>query len=130
MQKELWRNRWLSCINELTSMELQKKYWLDKSNENPHWSFIEFMSGYFDDLGIDNDYENQLKNNWISEEEFSVIIEWHKKLEKYEAPKKDDYDVEGILKDENWQQIVCEGDKVKKKLGKLLNSAERNILIE
>jgi len=42
-QKELWRDRWLSCINELTSIELQRKSWLDKSNTNPHWTFVEFI---------------------------------------------------------------------------------------
>ena len=72
-QKGLWRNRWLRCVNELTSFELQQKSWVDKSNTNPYWSFVEFMCSYFDDLGIDNQYDYQLKENWITKNEFEII---------------------------------------------------------
>ena len=70
--KEQWRSRWLSCLNELTSIELQKKSWVDKSNTNPHWSFVEFMCSYFDDLAIDNQYEYPLTENWITKNEFEI----------------------------------------------------------
>jgi hypothetical protein len=130
MQRELWRNRWLDCINELTSFELQKESWLDKSNSNPHWSFVEVMCCYFDDLGIDNNYEYQLKKNWISENEFEIIKTWHNLLDNYTSPKKDDYDVEAILMDEEWLLILKEGQKAKSELSKLLNEEEIKILNE
>jgi hypothetical protein len=130
MQRELWRNRWLSCINELTSLELQRKSWLDLTNTNPHWSFGEFMCSYFDDLGIDNNYEYQLNKGWISKSEFELIESWHKLLDRYNAPMKDDYDVEAILKDKEWQLIVEQGQKAKTELSKILSEDESKILNE
>jgi hypothetical protein len=129
-QKGLWRNRWLSCVNELTSFELQQKSWIDKSNTNPHWSFVEFMCSYFDDLGIDNQYDYQLKENWITKNEFEIIQKWHKLLDNYESPTNDDYDVVEILKDRKWQMIVEEGRNAKTELSKTLNNAEKQILID
>ena len=130
MQKELWRSRWLSCINELTSLELQRKSWLDKTNSNPHWSFVEFMCSYFDDLGIANNYENQLNKNWISKSEFEILKPWHELLDRYSVPTKDDYDVEAILLDKEWQMIVMEGQKAKSKLSNIIREEENKILNE
>lgn len=129
-QKELWRDRWLICINELTSIELQRKSWLDKSNENPHWTFVEFMCSYFDDLGIDNNYEYQLEEGWISKDEFETIKLWHELLNKYDSPKNYEYDVEAILEDKSWQLIVEEGHKAKSVLIKKLSEKELQILLE
>jgi hypothetical protein len=129
-QKELWRNRWLSCINELTSLELQRKSWLDKSNTNPHWTFVEFMCSYIDDLGIDNNYKYQLNEGWILKSEYEIIKSWNELLNKYNSPTNDDYDVEAILADKDWQLIVKEGQKAKNELSKILNEEENQILIE
>jgi hypothetical protein len=129
-QKELWRNRWLSCLNELTSFELQQKSWTDKSNTNPHWSFVEFMCSYFDDLGIDNQYEYQLKENWITKNEFEIIHKWHELLDEYNSPTNDDYKVVEILKDKKWQMIIEEGKKAKNELSKILKNKQKQILVE
>ena len=128
-QKINWRKRWLSSINELTSIELQKSSWLDKSNTNPHWSFTEFMCCYFDDLSLDNNYQDQLKISWISEQEFKLIKEWHIALDKYESPTDDD-DRESILEDKKWLEIVNLGVIAKQELIKYLNIEELNILTE
>lgn len=129
-QKKLWRERWLCCINELTSLELQRKSWVDKSNINPHWSFVEFMCSYFDDLGIDNCYEYQLNQGWITRTEFDAISVWHQLLDKYDSPKNDDYNVEAILSDEKWLMVVEEGKKSKYELSKYISSDEKQILFE
>lgn len=128
--KEQWRSRWLSCLNELTSIKLQQKSWVDKSNTNPHWSFVEFMCSYFDDLAIDNQYEYPLTENWITKNEFEIIKKWHGLLDKYDSPSNDDYDVVNILKDRNWQLIVEEGQKAKIELSKIISNSEKQILNE
>ncbi|MGB1205857.1 MAG: hypothetical protein ACPG5B_09435 [Chitinophagales bacterium] len=128
MQKQLWRNRWLSCLNELTSIELQKTSWLDKSTTNPHWSYVEFMCSYFDDLAIDNNYEEQLKNGYISKEEYLIIKDWHIKLDNYNEPNGDCDNREAILKDKKWLRIVNEGFEIRKKMENFLNSKEIEIL--
>ncbi|PKG42577.1 hypothetical protein [Psychroflexus sp. MES1-P1E] len=130
MGNELWRNRWLSCINELTSLNLQRQSWFDKRNSNPHWSFVEFMCSYFDDLGIDNNYEYQLKQGWITRTELDTVSTWHQLLDKYDSSKKDDYDVEAILSDKNWLVIIEEGEKAKNELSKIISDEEKLILLE
>jgi len=130
MGKELWRNRWLSCINEFTSLNLQRQAWVNKRNSNPHWSFVEFMSSYFDDLGIDNNYEYQLKQGWVTRTELDTVSTWHQLLYKYNSPKNDDYDVEAILCDKNWLVIIEEGEKAKNELCEIISDEEKAILFE
>jgi hypothetical protein len=128
--KILWRERWLGCINELTSLDLQKKSWLDKTQTNPHWSFVEFMCSYFDDLAIDDNYKYQLDNGWVTKKEYEIIEDWHITLDKYNSPKNDDYDNEAILKDPKWLEILQIGVKTRNELGKTLNESERQFLME
>ena len=128
--KKIWRERWLGCINELTSLDLQKKSWLDKTHTNPHWSFVEFMCSYFDDLSIDDNYKYQIDNGWLTDQELEIIKDWHEALDKYNAPKNDDYDHEAILKDPKWLDILQSGQIMKSKLASTLNETEKKILTE
>jgi hypothetical protein len=130
VDKNLWRERWLGCINELTSLDLQKKSWLDKTPTNPHWSFVEFMCTYFDDLFPDDNYQYILKNGWITDEELRIISELHEALDKYNSPNNDDYDNEAILNDQKWLAIINLGQSVRAKLKNVLTADEIRILIE
>lgn len=129
-EKNEWRKRWLSSINELTSFDLQKKSWIDKTHSNPHWSFVEFMCSYFDDLAIDDNYKYQLDKGWVSKKEYEIIEDWHIALDKYNSPKNDNYDNEAILNDPNWLNILEIGIKTRKELAKTLNESERVFLTE
>ena len=129
-EKDLWRGNWLSRINELTSFDLQKKSWLDKTHTNPHWSFIEFMCCYFDDLAIDNNYQYPLEKGWLTKKEFEIIKEWNEALDKYNSPKNNDYDHEAILNDSKWLEILRSGVTMKIKLAERLNEKETEILSE
>lgn len=126
--KNLWRERWLGCINELTSLDLQKKSWLDKTHTNPLWSFVEFMCSYFDDLGIDGHYKYQIDKDWLTNQEFEIIKDWHYALYKYVSPKNDDYDYSAILNDPKWLNILQIGLTMKSKLASILDETEKNIL--
>ena len=129
-EKDLWRGNWLSRINELTSFDLQKKSWLDKTHTNPHWSFIEFMCCYFDDLAIDNNYKYPLEKGWLTKKEFEIIKEWNEALDKYNSPKNNDYDHEAILNDSKWLEILRSGVTMKIKIAERLNEKETEILSE
>lgn len=129
-EKNEWRKRWLSSINELTSFDLQKKSWIDKTHSNPHWSFVEFMCSYFDDLAIDDNYKYQLDKGWVSKKEYEIIEDWHIALDKYNSPKNDNYDNEAILNDPNWLNILEIGIKTREELAKTLNESERVFLTE
>lgn len=128
--KNLWRERWLGCINELTSHDLQKKSWQDKTHTNPHWSFVEFMSSYFDDLGIDDHYKNTIEKGWLTVQEFEIIKDWHEALNKYDSSNNDDYDHAAILNDPKWLDILRIGLTMKSILAQTLNEPERKILTE
>ncbi len=128
--KKKWRERWLGSINELTSLELQTKSWLDKENTNPHWSFVEFMCSYFDDLVIDNNYEYPLHNSWITNREYEIIRDWHQALSAYDSPNNNDHDNDAILKDNTWRDILQLGIDSRHKLAETLDVAERMILTE
>ena len=128
MTREMWRERWLDSLNQLTSLDLQIKSWLDKENTNPHWSFVEFMSTYFDDLSVVDNYEYVLNNGWITGQEFRIIKEWHEALNKYNSPDNDDYDNEAILHDQKWLAIVNMGQTLREELKNMLTADEIRIL--
>ncbi|MPM08933.1 hypothetical protein SDC9_55249 [bioreactor metagenome] len=128
--RNIWRGNWLSCINELTSLNLQKQCWLDKTNTNPHWSFVEFMCCYFDDLAIEDNYKYPLENGWLAKQEFEIIKDWHESLGKYESPNNNDYDHQAILSDSRWLDILQMGLAMKSKLEAILDENERRILTE
>ena len=91
---------------------------------------MEFVCSYFDDLGIDNNYEYQLNQGWITKTELDSIQTWHELLDKYDSPKNDDYDVEAIITDKNWLMIIEEGEKAKNELSKIISDEEKRILFE
>lgn len=130
LTREIWRQRWLSSINELTSLELQRKSWLDRHQTNPHWSFVEFMCSYFDDLLCDFPYSHYIEIGWVSIQEYEVLRDWHEALDNYLAPRNDDHDREVILADRVWLEIVEAGEKAKLKLAVFLSKVEQEILTE
>lgn len=128
MKREMWRERWLNSINELTSLNLQIKSWLDKGDTNPHWSFTELMCTYFDDLSLQNNYQTILNNGWVTEQEFMIVKAWHEALHKYNSPNDNDHDSETILNDQKWLAIVNLGQTVKENLKNVLTADEIRIL--
>ena len=128
MNRKNWRENWLKSINELTSFEIQKKTWLDFENANPHWSFIEFISCYFDDLVISENYDDEIKTGLVTKEEYETIKEWHNLIAEYKAPNNDNYNHEKILEDKIWVEILKIGEKAKRDLSGIINKTEKKIL--
>jgi hypothetical protein len=125
-----WRKNWLSCINELTSIELQKVSWLDSIQSNLHWSFVEFMCCYFDDMSLDDNYQYVLKEGAVTIDEYNIIKNWHEALSQYNSPNGDDQDNNAILNDTKWLKILKLGLDAKNQLLKILNEAEQLYLTE
>jgi hypothetical protein len=128
--RTLLRTRWLNSINQLTSLELQQKSWLDINKDSPRWSFVEFCCMYLDDLSFNDTYSNWIEEGIITKKEYKTIKNWHEALLKYEAPQGDHYNHSAILNDPLWQQIVQLGFTSKKRLAVLLIKEERVILID
>lgn len=125
ISRELFRQRWLDDINQLTSYELQKKSWLDKTNKNPHWSYAEFICSYFDDNYIYLGYDFFIELNYISQAEYNIIKDWHNELDKYKEPKDDE---QSILNDQKWINIVEKGRVSKENFKKIISNHEKSYL--
>jgi len=126
LTREIWRQRWLSSINELTSLDLQVDTWYDMTNTNPHWSYVEFMNCYIYDVFCDFDYQYYIDKNWVTRDEYELIKEWHNDLASYKTPNV--YDHLTILNDKKWIDILKKGIEAKKKLKELLPCNEKAIL--
>ena len=77
----LWRVRWKASVEELTSLEHQRKTWLDAEKPSVHYTYVEFMCCYFDDLLCGMSYNQLAVNGYVSEQEKAVVIEWHTALD-------------------------------------------------
>ena len=117
--QNLWRVRWKSSIEELTSIEHQRKTWLDAAKPSVHYTFVEFMCCYFDDLLCGISYSQLIENLYVSGQENDAVIEWHTALDSYNSPLNNDYNDAEILIDPEWIRIAALGAEVWKKLNLL-----------
>ena len=125
-----WREQWLSSIQEISDLEFQKIAWLDGSNTNPHFSFVEYFCCYFDDLGLADGYGDAIGEGLVSSEEFAAVEEYHLIADKYKSPS-NDYDHQAILTDPSWLEVVAAARTAQKRLAELIVDAEeRRILLE
>ena len=42
-ERRFWRANWLGSIQEFADGDTQRRMWLDLSNTNPHFSFVEYL---------------------------------------------------------------------------------------
>lgn len=116
-----WRQEWLGCVAEFSDFDTQKRMWLDVENTNPHWSFVEYMCSYFDDLGLQVvDYQGRIDAGFVTEEEVAAINEFHQIADGYQSPT-DDYDHRAILDDPKWHEVVKAAQKAKQQLLALIS---------
>ena len=126
-----WRTRWLSSIQEFADDETQKRLWLDRENTNPHFSFVEYICCYFDDLGLsDGNYDWALNEGLLSADEVAAVADFHRAADAYDSPT-DDYDHEAILADPEWALVVAAAKRAQDSLAQLIDdSHERRVLLE
>jgi hypothetical protein len=104
--RRTWRMRWLHSVTEFADDEKQRRLWLDRTNTNPHFSFVEYMCCYFDDLDLcDDGYDRAFKEGLVSEDEVAAVGHFHHLADTYDSPS-DDYDNDAILADQNWAKVV------------------------
>lgn len=104
-----WRSNWLSSIFEFSHLEYQKGLWINRKYTNEIWWFDEDICRYFDDSNLDDNYESQLKEKFISEVEFNSVKEFHSSFlicideEKYQGKVMSDFE---RINDNEWIAIV------------------------
>jgi len=126
-----WRTNWLSSIQEFADQNTQRRLWLDPTNTNPHFSFVECLCCYFDDLGLsDGGYQRALEQGFVSEREVSAVAGFHKIADAYDSPT-DDYDHPAILADPKWAEVVAAAKEAQSELLGLIDDPhERRLLME
>jgi hypothetical protein len=129
--RQRWRLNWLGCLNEFADIDLQRRMWLHPDNRNPHWSYVEIMCSYFDDVMYQRTYAEVVAEGLVSAEEATTVASLHDLLDRHEAPGGDDWNSAKVLADPAWQAITAEAKATNSRLGKLLTDpAERQALLE
>jgi len=104
--------QWLSALDELADLELQRRTWLDHTKRNPHWSYIEFVCSYPD--------ADQLKfaqaKGWLSPAAAKILIEFGDILFAHKSPTGSDFDSEAVLSDPVWHEVVRAAQLAKQEL--------------
>ncbi len=105
--------RWWFCrVSELSDIGLQRRTWLDTTNRNPHWSYIEFIESYPDhDQLLD-----ALKQGWLTAAEFEILSELGRILDSHTAPAGNHYDNAAVLDDPAWQSVVEAAERARQQL--------------
>lgn len=129
MYKELWRQSWLDAINGLTSLELQKNNHVKMNDYSSHRSFDDYVNFYFGELLCGFNYDFYVEEmNWITQEEYETVKNWHYELE-YGLFSSFEYsNIEEILNDAIWYSILQDGILVKQKLISIIPEAEKKYL--
>ena len=89
-------------LREIADLELQRKTWLDPTNTNPHWSYVEFVCSYPDDDQLTDGQDN----GWLSPTEARVLSEFRKILVAHQSPTGDHVDNAAVLNDPAWHEVV------------------------
>ncbi len=109
-----WRLQWLACLlQDFADLDLQGlRMWLDPSNTNPHWSYVEFMRKYFDDTLHSSDYSWALREGRVTPAEVDTS---HRCISCWSATKHRTAMIGTTLlfsDDPAWRDITFEADAV------------------
>jgi hypothetical protein len=124
--RRAWRRNWLSSIRELSAGDWQRRLW--GKSDNPHHSFDEYLSMYFDEVVLDG-YGARIAEGLISREEADAVADFHIAFDRYQAPigpvKHDD-----ILADPAWIEVVALANHARAALLTLIDDPdERQLLL-
>lgn len=124
-----WRGKWLVALHQFADYDLHRKMWLDPTKTNPHWSYVEFMSKYFSNILLQDDYGWAFREKMITLEEADAVQSLHELLLVHQSPGGDDWNNQAILEDPAWRAITREAATVQAKLATLLTHPEERRLL-
>lgn len=111
-ENEKWRYTWLHLIFEFAHLNYQKDLWFGNKYPSEIGSFDEDICQYFDDLNLHDNYEYQLKENIISQNELIIVKEFHYEFEKFlqiSAKLDIDFNNESIITNKSWINVCDHG---------------------
>jgi hypothetical protein len=120
------RTNWFGSVVEIADLDLQRRKWLDTTNRNPHWSYIEFVCSFPDD----DQLEQARREGWLSKRELDILNDLLRALHAHSAPGGDDYDNAAILADPAWHGVVAAAERAKRQLLSIVqDQREREVLL-
>jgi hypothetical protein len=126
-----WRLLWLGSIQAFADAYTQKTRWPAATKANPRFSFVDCMSGYFDEAYMrePDAYDRRLAAGQVTSAEVAAVSKFHSLAESYESPTSDDWNSEAILRHPEWQKVVAAaGDAQQRLLALLTDDAEKKAL--
>jgi hypothetical protein len=125
--KRQWRLRWLSMIFEFSHIEYQRSLWLERKVPSHGSWYGEDVCQYFDDLYLDDDYQNQLQDNFVTKEEYEVIKPFHFTFREFNSLPESNLTEELILQSPNWKSVVQLGLQSWSKLKEVIKDQEEKV---
>lgn len=101
-------------IEELSSVDLQEKMWLNQKNDTGRISsYAELMCSLYDDLNLELVLKKAMEKYGHSNNALTELYKLNSLLNDYEEPYTNGcVDDEQIIKDSNWQVIVKQAQRV------------------
>ncbi|MFL9844161.1 hypothetical protein [Flavobacterium rhizosphaerae] len=123
------RKRWLYGLFELSHIDYQRKVWLGKS-ANLLSSFDEAICSYFDDLDLNDDYSDFIRDGFATQEEIAILMSFHSGLDNYiNNPGKKVFYNKEVLGDKEWIALTYIGNKAWKLLKQNIRDEQELLLI-
>jgi hypothetical protein len=120
------RRSWFSSVQQVSDLALQRRTWLDPTNRNPHWSYVEFASSYPDSSQLAGAYAD----GWLTAGEFGILSELRRAIDAHSAPKGNNYDLAAILEDPAWHVVVEVAERARLQLlTTITDHSERQMLL-
>lgn len=124
-----WRQAWLGSLQEIADLDIQKRTWLNPDNANPHYSYVEYVASYFDDLGLasGDGYSGRIGEGVLSTAEASAVADFHTRFDAYVEG--GCWDPESVLADPQWLEVVEAARSAQTRLLLLLDDEEEKIML-
>src|SRR5690242_9515175 len=119
------RSGWFCLVSEIADLGLQRRMWLDPTNDNPHWSYIEFTCSYPDP----DQLLQARREGWLGTSEHQILAALGQAIDAYAPPRDDDYDNAAVLADPAWHRVVEAADQARSRLLAIaIDEGEKEVL--
>ncbi len=119
--RQIWRRNWLASIRELSALDWQRDLW--GKSDNPHHSFDEYLTVYFDEVVFSDGYEARIREGLLSASEVDAIDAFHSLIDAYPAPS-NPVDHNAVLADPAWAEVVNAATRARENLLALIADPE------
>ncbi|KOS06912.1 hypothetical protein AM493_13385 [Flavobacterium akiainvivens] len=110
---------------EFTDITFQHKVWLEGFYPDVASNYTEALCSYFDDLDLNEGYDNFVNQGFASAQEAAIVIPFHKMLDNYIGSiNKEGLTDIVVLNDPDWHEVVNFGFATWQQLKAHLNNTE------